>query len=296
MSHSKLPASRLLTLAVALCLVTLGTGCASAVYQPSNVAGFELEPQQEIDDDDIRKAFEARPQVPSKPSVSYYVFDDDYAEGVEEMLGGVSRVQSTYRIPALMVSGKRRFDQAPSHRYGYQEQAKPLSMKKLRLLAARAHTDLLVVVDYGYRVSDAPNELAALGVLLIPIFFAPMRDIEVESYVDSYVIDTRNGYLYGHVQTSKLSEEDYVNVWESPTDKMVEGQFAELMTKTSKLMAKLLDDERVPSKLPLEKAPKPATEPSTEPDGGEPSGDEDGKAGAPDAISARQVSEDGQSR
>ena len=76
----------------------------------------------------------AKPQLPAKPSVTYYVFDDEYAVGVKEMLGTLPQVQSTYRIPALMVSGKRRFDSKQRQPYGYSEPTKPLSMKKLRLL------------------------------------------------------------------------------------------------------------------------------------------------------------------
>lgn len=233
----------------ALILSTV-TGCGT-VYQPSRVAGFELEPQQEIDDEDIAKAFAAKPQIPARPNVAYHVFDEDYAPDVSEMIAKLPQVHAQYRIPALMVDGSRRFDDDHRHHHYGAPDKKPLSMKKLRLIAARAHSDLLVVVDYGYRVSDDPNALAALGVLIVPVFFAPMRDITVESYVDSYVIDTRNGYLYGHVQTTREATEEYVNVWTSPSDEMVKEQLEELMAKTGKLMTELLLEERSNSVRPL---------------------------------------------
>lgn len=229
--------------------LALLSGCGGSVYQPSRIAGFELEPEQEIDDEAIEKAFSAKPQIPSKPNVAYYVFDDEYAEGVSGMIDTLPDVHAQYRIPGLMVDGSRRFDKE-QHYYGAPPK-KPLSMKKLRLLAARAHSDLLVVVDYGYHVSDDANALAALGVLIVPIFFTPMRDITVESYVDSYVIDTRNGYLYGHVQTSREQEKEYVDVWTDVSKDMIADQFDELMDKTGKLMTNLLAEERSNSVSPL---------------------------------------------
>ncbi len=239
-----MPAPHFLRFALIASCLWIVAGCGTATYQPSRVASFELEPQQEIDDVDIEKAFAARPQLPSNPSVTYYVFDDEYADGVAKMLAAVRQVKTTYRVPALLVSGKRRFDAGTPAPYGYAPPSKPLSMKKLRLLAARAHTDLLVVVDYGYRVEVSPNAYALLSVAIFPIFFAPLRDIRVESYIDSYVIDTRNGYLYGQVQTAREQTEDDVDVWSSVQKRMIDDQFAELMGKTGRLLSKLLDEER----------------------------------------------------
>ncbi len=240
---------RLFSVLIACCLALL-TGCGSAVYQPSHVAGFELEPEQEIDDQTIEKAFRARPQLPSKPSVSYFAFDDDYAYKVGEMLAGVPAVATTHRIPNVLVTGERKYTDHSS--YGA---ARPMSMKKLRLLAARAKTDLVVVVDYGYRISDTANGLAALGVAIIPLFFVPFRDLKVESYVDSYIIDTRNGYLYGHLETKDEAEVEYENIYSDVADEMVERQLEKLVGQTGRLMTKLLAEERDASKQPLQRDP-----------------------------------------
>lgn len=262
------------------CLLCL-SGCGTAVYQPSRVAGFELEPEQEIDDEAIGKAFSAKPQLPSKPRVAYYVFDDEHAGEVGTMLGALPSVTSTYRIPPLLVTGQRRFDDA---HHGYEPRT-PLSMKKLRLLAARAHADVLVVVDYGYRVTDSPNGLAALGVALVPLLFVPFRDVHVKSYVDSYVIDTRNGYLYGHLQTSEEQTSEYENLYSGVADELVERQLEKLVGDTGRLMKKLLGEERDGSVSPLKK--EPAEEPK--PKGGEPSTEDA-------AISARQEAADAHKR
>lgn len=244
-----------LPLAALAALLFCLSGCGVAVYQPSRVAGFQLEPEQEINDEDIGKAFAAKPQLPSKPSVAYFVFDDKYGDEVSAMLGALPGVRSTYPIPPLLVTGQRRFDDT-RHRY---EPPTPMSMKKLRLLAARAHADVLVVVDYGYRVTDSPNGLAALGVALVPLLFVPFRDVHVKSYVDSYIIDTRNGYLYGHLQTSEEQTSEYENIYSGVGDELIERQLEKLVSDTGRLMSTLLSEEHEGSLSPLKN--EPATEP-----------------------------------
>jgi hypothetical protein len=224
------------------------SGCGTSVYQPSRVAGFEANPAVEIDDEDIGKAFAAKPQLPDKPNVAYYVFDNEYAEGVDKMLGGVHDVGSKYRIPPLLVSGERRFGESSPY---YARESQAVSIKQLRLLAARAHADVLVIIDYGYKVEHEPNGLAALGVAIVPLLFVPYMDMTVESYVDSYVIDTRNGYLYGHLETHEEASDDFHTIYSSADKDMIDAQFALLVERTGKLLSGLLAEERVVSKEPL---------------------------------------------
>jgi hypothetical protein len=233
------------TLLLVIAALALLSGCGTSVYQPSRVAGFEANPSVEIDDDDIGKAFAAKPQLPGKPAVAYYVFDDEYAEGVDEMLAHVPDVRSTYRIPPLLVSGERRFDgDGPS----YGREAQPISIKQLRLLAARAQADILVIIDYGYKVERDPNGLAALGVAILPLLFVPYLDVTVESYVDSYVIDTRNGYLYGHLETHEEASDDFHTIFSARDRELIDAQLDLLVDRTGELLAGLLAEERVDSR------------------------------------------------
>ncbi|MCU0659442.1 MAG: hypothetical protein MUF64_30515, partial [Polyangiaceae bacterium] len=73
----------------------------------------------------------------------------------------------------------------------------------LRLLAARAQADVVVIFDYGHRVETSPNGWVALTPLLLPTFFVPFLDKKIESYLDTYVIDTRNGFLYAHIASDE---------------------------------------------------------------------------------------------
>jgi biopolymer transport protein ExbD len=214
-------------------------GCAHSVYRPAQNAGFELEPATEITDQDVAKAFGAKPQLPARVSVAYYVFDDADAEGIERMLSTVPQVTKTYRIPTLLVTGKRRFDE-PEWRMHVAPQRQPLSIKKLRLLAARAGADVLLIFDYGHRIQYTPNGLVAFSILLLPTLFLPIQDVETESYLDTYAIDTRNGYLYGQVTASREAGEDYLLIYSSRGTELVDAHRGELVAEAGRLLAQLL--------------------------------------------------------
>lgn len=219
------------------CSSTLG--CGAAVYEPARSSGFELDPTAEINDDDVRKAFEARPQMRDRVQVAYYSFDADKADEIDAMLEAMPGVAGTYRIPALMATGERRFEE-----HGYWGSPAHFSLKKVRLMAARAHCDLLVIFDYGNKVSTSANGLAAFDVLLVPTLFLPFLDVEVKSAMDSFVIDTRNGYLYAHVDSQKEGAEGHLTIYSSAAERMVKEQWPGVLADTATAMRKVLETER----------------------------------------------------
>jgi hypothetical protein len=221
---------RSLLLVICAVLLCVTTACGtSSVYRPGAMAGFDPLTPPTINDAEIEKAFDARPQLGEGLKVAYYTFDPDRVTDIDEMLAGVPNVAGTYRIPSLMATGKRRFDR---ERHGWQP-APAFSLQKLRLLAARAHCDVLLVFDYGYKVETTPNGLVALNALVVPIFFAPFLDEKVESYLDAYVIDVRNGYLYAHVASDEESSRDYETIWSEKAQQDVDAQWDTLIAQTA---------------------------------------------------------------
>lgn len=231
-------------------LVAFGTGCGGA-YQASSGVKFDVDGSgKEIDDTDVAKAFAAHPQLPNEMKVAYYTFDEERAGDIEKMLGSVKGVTSTYRIPKLLVTGERRF-----HESSPWSQPAELSTKKLRLLAARAHADVLVVFDHGWR-GGGVNGLAALDILIIPIFVAPWISNETESYAQAFVIDVRNGYLYGEVAEEAKGGKGAVTIYaDSPSD-VAAQQWPGLLDRVRVQLAQKID---------AGKAPMPAAAPSGEP-------------------------------
>ncbi len=191
------------------------SACGGSIYMPSRVANFDPDGAAQIDDEDVKKAFEAKPQLAARFNVAYFSFDPSKDSDVEKAVHAVPGVSSVYSIPALEAVGKHRFDESQA--------SQPLSMKKLRLLAARAHADVLVVVDYAHKIEITPNALAALDVFLVPALFLPFRDIKVDSAVDAFVVDVRNGFMYGHVALSKEESKPNQTIYASEDELVASG-------------------------------------------------------------------------
>ncbi len=239
-AHRHRTAPTLLLSAVALAL--LSQGCGTTVYQPSRGFNFDLNAAAEINDDEIRKAFSAKPQIGSSIRVAYYSFDPKKVEELEKMLRAQEGVADVYRIPTVMLSGRRRYDAAPPHHA--RPAPKPMSVKKLRLLAARARCDVVVVFDYAYKVETSANGWAALNVLVVPLLFAPYLDKKVDSYMESFIVDTRNGYLYGHINSQKKGEAKRVTIYTSADERMVKAQWTKLLRSTGQALTNLIASQR----------------------------------------------------
>lgn len=218
----------------AFALLPLLAACGQTLYQPGRA--LRLDPSDQVSDDEIRAAFGARPQLSGKMRVAYFAFDDKHATELERALAGLPDVEATYRIPELLVLGKRRFEeQAPA-------EAQPLSIRQLRLQAARARCQLLVVVDYGYKIDHSVNGWVVLNALVLPSLFVPFLDSEVESYMDSYVIDVRNGYLYGQLNAHEEGARKRLTVWSDAEETLVDTQWGALLAATRETLKKVVAD------------------------------------------------------
>jgi len=242
------------------CVLGLGlAACGGGSYQPSRSTNFQIDAEAEIDDDDIRKAFDARPQMPaSSIRLSYYTFDPEIVGDLDQTLATMPGVSSVYRIPPLLVTGQRRMQE----NYGYYGQTNDVSVKKLRLLAARAKTDVLVIVDHGYR-NQGINPLVSFAPFLVPILFVPFVDTLVKGYVETFVIDVRNGYLYGHLVQEDQRGDEYSTIYHKKVSEYIAEQWKDLRGRFGKDLAALIEKERtrkessepVPTAAPVPAAP-----------------------------------------
>lgn len=224
----------------------IALGCGSTMYQPSRLAPLDHDSSAEINDDDVRKAFEAKPQLPGELRVAHFTYAPEKSDALDATLKTLPGVVGTYAIPSLMVTGARRFDQQPR---GWDPQPQALSIKKLRLIAARARCDALVVLDYGYRVDGSANWFAVLNVALVPMLFTPWLDSKYVSYVDAYVVDTRNGYLYGHVSSEEERAIDYTTIY-AKDGPVLDEQWTKLRAALGSSFQKLVESERAKAKTP----------------------------------------------
>lgn len=224
------------------------------------MANFQIDREAEIDDEDIRKAFDAKPQMPkANMHVAYYTFDTEIANDLEKVLLAVPGVASAYRIPPLLVTGERRLSEGGGPQYYGREQTE-ISVKKLRLLAARAKADVLIIVDHGYR-NQGVNPLVSLNMFIVPVLFVPFIDTSVKGYAEAFVVDVRNGFLYGHIIEEDTRGEEYATIYAKGADKHIKEQWFDLRKGLQKDLIKLVEDERAraapetPAAAP--EAPKP---------------------------------------
>lgn len=240
-----------LALALALMAVCFALpACGVREYRPSRTAAFEMDREVEIDDEDIRKAFEARPQLPAAGiEVAYYTFDPAIAKDLDATLAALPAVSRVYRIPPLLVTGQRRVDEGDLY-----APPREVSVKKLRLLAARAHADVLVIADHGYRTGGA-NGLVGLTALLVPALFLPFLDNTVTGYAEAYVLDVRNGYLYGHLTEEDVRGEKYATIYDKSATTIAEEQWVTLRDALRKDLTRLVESERARAKEPAAARP-----------------------------------------
>jgi hypothetical protein len=83
---------------------------------------------------------------------------------------------------------------------------------QLRSLAAQSHSDLILYVQPQHEVRGGANPLALTYAGLIPMFFVPGNSVEVESSVDVYLIDVRNGFIYSSFRNQTRAEKRFVKI------------------------------------------------------------------------------------
>jgi hypothetical protein len=221
----------LLTLALTLPLTL--TACAkSSVYRSAD--SFTPTDTEQFDDEAIRQAFSSSPQQHLPARVAVYSFDGDRAAEVLERVSALPGVESVYPLPDFLITGQRRFEADP---YTTPD---PPQIHQLRLLAAQAHCDLLLVADYGWKQDVRANGLAALNALLLPALFSPFLEVELTSYLDTYLLDVRNGYLYGAVTATEETLDQRATIYAVDDPEARDAQWTALLAETDQGLAALL--------------------------------------------------------
>jgi hypothetical protein len=72
------------------------------------------------------------------------------------------------------------------------------------------------------------------------LLFAPYLDKNVQSYLESYVIDTRNGYLYGHVTSEQKQDAETLTIYSRAAERLVDRHWAEVLEDTGRVLARLV--------------------------------------------------------
>ncbi len=90
------------------------------------------------------------------------------------------------------------------------------------------------------------NPLAAFTPLILPVLFLPYMDVKVDSYLDAYLIDMRNGYVYAQIGSTRTSGEDYLTIYSDARDHLVAAPWDELVREASGAIAKVVAAQHAP--------------------------------------------------
>ena len=220
---------RPLCLLAVLLLLLPALGCAT---QHSSYAPDAAYDPRSATEDDIRQALDAAPQLHPPVKVAWYNM------GTDSLLASLMHpdpgVTLHYEIPKSLVEGARPHfaPRSPYQRYGaYYTQPRAVDPKALRLLAARAKCDVLVLVGSRFEEQRDENGWAILNIAILPAFFTPFLDVKYHHEAEALVFDVRNGYLYKHAK-SVSDEKRRLTMYElEKTSKRMENDLREKARK-----------------------------------------------------------------
>ena len=89
----------------------------------------------------------------------------------------------------------------PNTRAGVRE-----TIEKIRLGAARQHVDAVIIYESAGTANSKSNPLSLAEWTLIGAFILPSQNVKAQGVAQAMMIDVRNGYPYGTVQTSADDE------------------------------------------------------------------------------------------
>lgn len=172
--------------------------------------------------------FDMLPQinVPIKISVFEAGRTPWHLAGDLEMLQDVQYVN--YITPGLLqITGTTQERQFGN---GSRYSSESVDLMQLRSLAAQSHSDLILYVQPRHEIKGGANALALTYAGLIPMFFVPGNSVEVESSVDVYLIDVRNGFIYSSFRNRTSAEKRFVKInFSKHADKLIDGNNKRLM-------------------------------------------------------------------
>ncbi|MBU1219628.1 hypothetical protein KKF34_17920 [Myxococcota bacterium] len=186
---------------VLILFLFLVTSCSGMdVYTPARIDPHD---SRQITDDDIRKAYEASPQLNAVSNISVFNAGPERGD-ISKLISSYPFAGKIYKIPALLATGMVDNRRHP-HRY---EESKPIDIKRLRLIAARAHSDIVFITMLTHEWSTSPNGWVAASIIPVTPLFLPMFDVTVKSRLRVWMFDVRNGFMYASMDFSEKASSD----------------------------------------------------------------------------------------
>jgi|GEM_PF-2576722 len=160
--------------------------------------GLVLPRRSKPSEDDIRKAFDERPNITPDSTVGVMYIPQQDTSGYAIKVVPSSEIDAwrTSLIDGHYIVHALDLTTTSINAYGGTD------LLVLRNQAANQHCDLMIVYSVSCDYSRSPNPFALLYLTLIGAFFVPGDSITVGSIAKLAMIDVRRGYIYGIVEGS----------------------------------------------------------------------------------------------
>jgi hypothetical protein len=221
------------SLALLLVLASLATGCGGVITSTAPTLAIQsaMPSADGLSEAELASLIASRPSVREGYGLSWVAISAGHEDVLAQTFAGLPGESESHRISPLVALGRRRFDESSRTE---------ISLAALRLLAARVHTDVLVIVDHGWRSTRSPNGWAAFSVLLLPGLFTPQIDARVELYVETTVLDVRTGAILGETSASDEVHIENMTIWSEEDRSRADAHLDTLLGTTREQLAALL--------------------------------------------------------
>jgi hypothetical protein len=210
------------------------------------VSSVKRDPQQQISDAEILKAFETKPQLVKPLTIALYGGGTSI-KGFADSLKQLSFVRDVFEISPGIIEGDSYYQRRGHDWFDYYYQPSPINLSQLRLVAAQGKCDILIYCGVTHKYNQKPNYLAYSYLLLLTIAFVPGNDAELISNVDLFSVDVRNGFLYGTYTDQEVFRKDYVKISfeDHELNKVKEEQLDKMVPRLVDYVKELLSREEI---------------------------------------------------
>lgn len=179
-------------------------------------------------DSTIASAFRQNPQI--NPPLKVALYDAGYESlQLTDTLETIKEIKSLTHISPALVEGSSYYERLSDPWYYSRREPPNTSPMQIRTLASQAHCDLIIYLGTHHEVYSDTNALAWFYIPLIPLIFVKGNQIEVRSFVDMYLIDVRNGFIYNSYRTQASSKDKYVKInFEKDIDRLKQKNISSL--------------------------------------------------------------------
>lgn len=222
---------------ITLLIVLSLSACASSRGFDRGELRSSINEQKVVTEDDIKKALEARPQLPSPFRLAVYFVPPKYdrwgdnswswqGEDKDKLLEIGKELQSKNIVTDVIVLNDAILDGTDN--------------RSIRLAAARAGADAVMVVNGVSAIDRYNNAYGVSYVLLVTPFFVPGTVVDGLFMVNATMWDVRNQYLYLSSEAEGAASETN-SAFQSESKRVIKAAKKEAMAILSKeLSARLI--------------------------------------------------------